>query len=85
MESELRRKILEVRDKLLDPFCGENIEEDFRELYGAFRRASPEEIVSVKEEFEEIRRLLLRNLSIIAGGLKPVLEKGQGGLFSRRV
>ncbi len=85
MESDLRKKILEVRDRLLDPFSVEDIERDFTELYSAFRRATPEEIVSVREEFEEIRRLLLRNLSIIAGGLRPVLEKGQGGLFSRRV
>jgi len=85
MSAELKKKILDVREKLLDPFLVSDLERDFRELYEVMSRASPEDIMSVKEEFEEIRKLLLRNLSIITGGLKPLLEREQGGLFSRRV
>ncbi len=85
MGTDLERKISEVKSKLLDPFFIEDLEKDFRELYEILRSSTPEEATRIREEFEEVRRLLLRNLSIIAGGLKPILERGEGGLFSRRV
>jgi len=85
MREELREKILGIRERLLDPFRTEGLEEEFEELYELMRKANPKELRSVAEDFEEVRRLLFRNLSIIAGGLKPILERSQGGLFSRRV
>lgn len=85
MKEDLRRKVQDIREKLLDPFKAEGLEEEFKELYELMKRAKPEELRDVIEDFEEVRKLLMRNLSIIAGGLKPILERSQGGLFSRRV
>jgi len=81
----LKGKLSSIREKLMDPFRVEGLEEDFAELLDILKKAKPEEIKSIKDDFEEVRRLLVRNLSIISGSLKPILERGQGGLFSRRV
>jgi len=85
MRVDLREKIHTIRERLLDPFRTDGLEEEFEELYELMRRANPEELRGVMEDFEEVRKLLFRNLSIIAGGLKPILERNQGVLFSRRV
>jgi hypothetical protein len=83
--SELRDKILSLKERLLDPFSVDGLEREFEELLRLMKGAKPDELAQVKEEFEEIRSLLMRNLEIISGGLKPILDRGQGGLFSRRV
>ncbi len=83
--SALREKVSLLKEKLLDPFNVDGLERDFEELLDLMKSSSPEDIVEVKNDFEEVRRLLSRNLGIISGGLKPLLERGQGGLFSRRV
>lgn len=74
-----------IKERLLDPFNVENLEKDFEELLGLMKKATPEELEKARGEFEEVKKLLSRNLSIISGSLKPILERGQGGLFSRRV
>ncbi len=81
----LRDKLSSVREKLLDPFRVDGLEEEFEELLAIMRASSPQELVQVKEEFEELKYLLNRNLGIISGGLEPLLNKGKGSLFSRRV
>ena len=81
----LEEKIRLVRERLLDPFNVEGLERDFEELLQLMKNSSPEDLGRVREEFEEVKELLMRNLSIISGGLKPILERGQGSIFSRRV
>jgi len=83
--SDLRSKVLSIKEKLLDPFNVGGLEKEFEELLELMRKSSPEDMAEIKDDFEEIRELLSRNLGIISGGLKPLLERGQGGLFSRRV
>ena len=83
MRERLREKVSEIREKLLDPFNWEGLERDFEELLLLVKEAKPEERLSIKEEFEEVKKLLERNLSIVSGSLEPLLKRG--GLFSRRV
>ncbi|RLJ69873.1 hypothetical protein BCF55_0130 [Hydrogenivirga caldilitoris] len=81
----IEEKLSRIKERLLDPFNVENLEKDFEELLGLMKKAAPEELEKARGEFEEVKKLLSRNLSIISGSLKPILERGQGGLFSRRV
>ncbi len=83
MLEKLREKLSRIRDKLLDPFDTEGIERELEEFLAMLRKASPEERKAVKEEFEEVKKLISRNLSIIEGYLEPAVKRG--GLFSRRV
>ncbi|MDQ7039060.1 MAG: hypothetical protein Q9N26_07715 [Aquificota bacterium] len=83
MGQALKDKLRTVKERLLDPFDTEGLERDFEELLDLFRSARPEERVSVREEFEEIKELLERNLSIISGSLEPIIKRGN--VFSRRV
>jgi hypothetical protein len=85
MGSPLKEKISRIRELLLDPFRVEGLEKEIVELYEMMKKASPREVASVKKDYEEIRDLLGRNLSIISDSLKPVVKRGRGGLFSRRV
>ncbi len=83
--SSLKEKLELIRSKLLDPFRVEGLEEDFADFLEMVRKADPEELKSIEKDFQEVRRLLVRNLDIISGGLKPLLEREQGSFFSRRV
>ena len=83
MGQALRDKLKAVKERLLDPFDTEGLEKDFEELLDLFRSAKPRERLAVREEFEEVKALLERNLSIISGSLEPVIKRGN--LFSRRV
>ncbi len=85
MNEHLKQKLGEIRERLMDPFNVEYLEKDFKELYELIKKAPAEDTYLIKKEFEEIRKLLFRNLSLIAGGLKPLLEREKGSLFSRRV
>ncbi len=83
--SDLKSKISSLKERLLDPFNVNELEREFEELLELMRCSDPSEIREIKDDFEEVRELLFRNLEIISGGLKPLLERGKGGLFSRRV
>ncbi len=83
--TELREKILRIKERLLDPFKVDNLEEDFSDLLNLLKEADKREILEIREEFEEVKKLIERNLSIISGGLRPLLERTQGSIFSRRV
>ncbi|GEM_PF-2506844 len=85
MKSQLKEKMARIKSLLLDPFRVEGLEREIIELYEMMKKAPPSEVASVKKEYEEIRDLLGRNLSIISESLKPVVKRGRGGLFSRRV
>ena len=85
MKSQLREKLRLIKEMLLDPFNVEGLEEELVELYEMMKKASPKDRAEVVDEYEEVRDLLGRNLSIISGSLKPVVERGRGRLFSRRV
>ncbi|NPA41603.1 MAG: hypothetical protein GXO18_04945 [Aquificae bacterium] len=81
----LKEKINTIKEKLLDPFNVNDLEREFEELLNLMKNSDPKDILSIREDFEEVRKLLSRNLSIISGGLKPLLEREQGSIFSRRV
>ena len=83
MRERLREKVLRIKERLLDPFDPEGLEREFEDLLTMVREAEPEDRISIREEFEEVKRLLVRNLSIVSGSLEPLLKRG--GLFSRRV
>jgi len=82
---DLREKLERLKDRLLDPFDVEGLERDFSELLELMKKASPQELREAQEVFEEVRALLVRNMDIISGSLKPVAERAYSGLFSRRV
>lgn len=81
----LREKLGRLKERLLDPFNVEGLEKEFEELLEMMRGSNPEEIRSVLEDFEEVKELLFRNAEIISGSVRPLVEKVQNGIFSRRV
>ena len=85
MVEAAREKLLEIRDTLLDPFSPDGLEEKFMELYGILSSMDAPQLRDVLPLYEEIRLLLYRNLEIISGSLKPIVERYSDSLFSRRV
>jgi hypothetical protein len=83
MRRRLKEKISKIKERLLDPFDTEGLERDLEELLNILRTAEPEDRLAIVEDFEEVKRLLRRNLSIITGSLEPLVRRG--GIFSRRV
>ena len=81
----LREKLESLKERLLDPFNVEGLEKEFEELLEMMRNSDPEEIRNARKDFEEVRELLIRNVEIISGSMRPLVERAQRGLFSRRV
>ncbi len=81
----LREKIEGLKERLLDPFDVEGLDREFEELLEMMSRAEPGEIKGLQDEFEEVRKLVKRNMEIISGSIKPLVEKVQDGILSRRV
>lgn len=79
----LKGKLREVKERLLDPFRVEGLEEEIGQLLEMVRRADRGELSDVEADLTEIKGLLMRNLEIISGALKPLLDRG--GMLSRRV
>ncbi len=82
---DLGKILSSLEEKLLDPFSAEGLEEEFRKLYEAFKRAKPEEIKAALGKYQKVKELLERNEAIIAGSLEPIIKRAQEGIFSRRV
>ncbi len=83
--SPIKEKVRALKERLLDPFSVDGLDREFEELLSCVQKAEPDELLAIRDEFEEVKALLSRNLEIISGGLKPLLRKGQGSFFSRRV
>jgi len=83
--SLLKEKVRALKERLLDPFSVDGLEKEFEELLSYVQKAEPDELLAIRDEFEEVKTLLSRNLEIISGGLKPLLREGQDSFFSRRV
>ncbi len=82
---EFRKRAEEVREILKNPFNPKGLEDKLLELLKIMQGMSREEIVGIKAEYEEIKKLLNRNIEIVAGGVKPFLRLENRGFISRRV
>ena len=81
---KFREKALQVKEILKNPFDTKDLELKMAELYELMKGMNREELLAVREDYEEIKNLLNRNIEIVAGGLKPFL-KLERGVISRRV
>ncbi len=81
----IKERLESIKEKLLDPFNTDGLEEEFLSLLKLLESAEPDQRKVIAKDFEEVKGLLVRNLEIISGGLKPLLESDRGEFFSRRV
>ena len=81
----IKERLEAIKEKLLDPFNTEGLEEEFVSLLKLIESADWDQRRDIAKDFEEVKGLLVRNLEIILGGLKPLLEGDRGEFFSRRV
>ncbi len=81
----IKERLESIKEKLLDPFNTDGLEEEFLSLLKLLESAEPDQRKVIAKDFEEVKGLLVRNLEIISGGLKPLLEGDRGEFFSRRV
>ncbi len=81
---KFKEKAFQVKEILKNPFDTKDLEFKMAELYELMKGMNREELLEVREDYEEIKNLLNRNIEIVAGGLKPFL-KLERGVISRRV
>ncbi|NPA32396.1 MAG: hypothetical protein GXO04_02080 [Aquificae bacterium] len=61
----LREKIKEIKERLKDPFGVEGLEEELKQLTKLIKKADTDELLLVLSEYEEIKKLVARNIFIL--------------------
>ncbi|GAB6065281.1 hypothetical protein JCM9492_03730 [Aquifex pyrophilus] len=63
---ELKEKLKALKDRLKNPFDYEGLEREFMELESLIKNAKPEEVRESLKDYEEVKKLLRRNLELFA-------------------
>ncbi len=82
-----RAKILidEIKTILLNPFKPFGLEEKLEELLNLMKEMDPKEVAMCKSDIEDIKRLMERNIDIVADSANNMAEILSKKGFSRRV
>ncbi|RUM32007.1 MAG: hypothetical protein DSY42_01875 [Aquifex sp.] len=61
----IKEKLKQIKDKVKNPFNIEGLEEDFLELESLIKETSKEELRMIYKDYEEVKKLLRRNVEIL--------------------
>ncbi len=85
MRVKVQELILEIKEILKNPFKPFGLEEKLAELLEVMKGMSAEELAMCKSDIEDIKKLMQRNIDIVADSANNLANILSSRNFSRRV
>ncbi len=85
MRGRVKEIIFEIKEILKDPFKPFGIEDKLRELFELMKDMDARELALCKSDIEDIKRLMERNINIVADSANNLANIMSSRRFSRRV